>query len=79
MHGDGKSMAVKFEFEKPSVFGKRVLNPKIHAHSIMHSCPPLPHVFWTSCAFPIHVLVVFFNFPMAGMLIWKGSVVGIPP
>ena len=43
MHGDGKNMAAKFELEKPSVFEKRVLtswaskNPKMSAHSIMHS------------------------------------------
>ena len=35
MHGDGKSMAVKFEFEKPSYFEKCVF-PKfeIHAHTL---------------------------------------------
>ena len=37
--------------------------PKMHAHSIMHSRPPLPHVFGTPVHFPIHVLTVFFIFP----------------
>ena len=49
MQGGWKSMAVKFEFEKPSVCGKRVLTyweskfPKIHAHPIIHPRPSFPH------------------------------------
>ena len=44
LHGMDKVWQPKFELEKPSVFGKRVLTPwasknqKISSHSLMHPC-----------------------------------------
>ena len=49
MHGDGKSMTVKFEFGKPPIFEKCVFDlwgkkiPQNAAQPIMHSHPSSPH------------------------------------
>ena len=71
MHADGKSMVVKFEFEKPPVFEKRVLtswaskNPQMSVQLIMHARPPLSHSFGSSCTFSFTLWQFYSFFLMA--------------
>ena len=87
LHGMGKVWQSKFEWEKPSVFGKHdfdlwgKLFPKIAAHSLLHPCCCLPHIFGAPSILHSRFLQCSSFFPWLGSVFvnvpWLGSLVGI--
>ena len=74
LHGIGKVWKYKFEWEKPSVFGKHnfdlwgKLLPKNAAHSLMHRRFCLPYVFGAPGHYHSRFCSFLCFFPMAGKL-----------